>query len=255
VSWFRRAGNAFQYVYFMRSSVLLWPALVLLPVFDCLGWTASVTRGMFALEYSPPHGIFRLGQFIWVGFYVFLGGWFALLSARVVAAYGPERFREADMPDAWRVHGLRLEPKGQGLAIPPQERGRGMRWRVFWGAQIPGAFFLLHTILRSINESYGCSQPAWFRWRAWCLVNDLVGVLLGALFALIVWYTIAFIYYFRRGPKTDSSFHSFFLPPHRIAMASRAIGTRPRRRCDAMAGQKRRPPDEHSGQHWSGVRA
>jgi hypothetical protein len=200
---FRRAGNVFQYLYFMRFSLLIWAALILLPLFDWAGWTASITRGMFALEYSP--GMSKLGQFIWAGFHVFLWGWFALLSARVVAAYGPERFR-AEPPEAWQVRTLHLGPEGNRLTISPGEESLGMRWRVFWGAQIPGALFLLYTIYKSIYES--SERAGWFM--------TVLGVALGAGFALIAWYLMTFIYHFRRDPNSpDGQFHSFFLPTFR----------------------------------------
>src|SRR6185437_5515285 len=119
-----------RYIYFMRSSILLW---LIFPTFIWLDGTglSAMTRGIVALEYRQDA--------FFAAFFITAAGWVALLSARIVCAYGQERF---DTPPPTR------------LAIANE-----MSVSVFWGAQIPGFSLLGYVWYRTIAE-LGRTAPA-----------------------------------------------------------------------------------------------
>jgi hypothetical protein len=166
------------YIYLLRFSILLWLALILLPILDWAGLSTSVTHVMFALE--------GFGQFVAVGFYVVLTGWIALLSARVVCAYGEERFGVAP-PRAFAV-------------------GHDMSWRTFLVSQVPGCFFLLYAAAVSAREAGSNSSLFWFQSHPlfWKVLTNAGQLLAGGAFAFYVWYMVAFFYCLLRTPPADA---------------------------------------------------
>jgi hypothetical protein len=188
-------SKTLQYLYFMRFSLLLWGFLILLPVFDLGGISTSITRGMFALELKqallfswPADRFWNVGQFIWVAFYVVLCGWIALLSARVVCAYGEERFATA--PPAWlQVHSTTGGSRGFLLA--------------FLGSQVPGLWFLIYTAKASIGESSPKHPLGWW--------PPVIGFGFGFVFAFLAWFLTEIFYRLARKPLGPTS--RFFLMP------------------------------------------
>jgi hypothetical protein len=188
-----------RYIYFMRFSITLWLFLILLPILDAAGISTSITHVMFAIS--------GLGQFVAVGFYTVLTGWIALLSARVVCAYGPERFE----------------------SVPPKalEVGGDMSWKAFFAAQVPGFCFLAYTAVVSAQGSLSgcpllCSSSTNI---SFCTISCNLGqLLLGGAFAFFAWYLVAFFYSILRNPPaksiisdaeqrfSDPTFRAFVMP-------------------------------------------
>ena len=217
-----RITRLLTYSYFLRFSLLLWLFLVILPLLDWFTPIGGVTHGMFALElqrnifFGWPSssgtlgstlGPYGFGQFIWVGFYVTLTGWVALLSARIVCAYGEERFHVAP-PESFEIR-----------------PGRAMSWWTFLGAQAPGLWFLTYTLVVSVIRA----GPDYVVSRWLTALLGAVGILIGSAFAFLAWYLTAFFYRLFRAPRTpgnshaagtsqvndaddDASFRSFMLP-------------------------------------------
>jgi hypothetical protein len=145
-----------RYLYFMRFSILLWVSMPLLAALDMTG-AAAFTRGIVALN-EPL-------QFFFAAFFTAINGWIALLSARIVCAYGNERF---DTP-----------PPPQWIVAPRRDMSLG----TFLAAQVPGFLLLGYVAWISKKEEtlgYGQILP-WF--------------VLGLIAALICWLLMACIYY------------------------------------------------------------
>ncbi len=144
-----------SYVYFIRFGLLLWASM---PALACLdAWIGrSFTRGIIALS-DPWHLFFA-------SFFCALSGWIALLTARVVCAYGEDRFGIA--PPGWMRVGL-----GRMSAL------------AFWGAQVPGFILLAYSGYRThMEEKLG--YPL------------IIGMfLLGLAAAIFCWILQACIYY------------------------------------------------------------
>ncbi len=201
-------SKTIQYLYFMRFSILLWAFLILLPLLDWKGISTAITRGMFALELRPGFFLWwpasehwNTGQFIWVAFYVVLCGWIALLSARVVCAYGEERF-ETPPPPWFQIHST--EGGGPGF------------WYAFLASQIPGLWFLYYTAKASLGESSVKHPLAWWQ--------PVFGFLVGIVFAFLAWFLTELFYRLvRRLSGTTSRFFLMPLPSravYRAALAS-----------------------------------
>ena len=157
-------GDVVRYLYLMRFSLILWLFMIGLTIADCTG-AASSTRGIL----TPFAGAsFGNWQWFFTGFSVVLPGWFALLAARIVCAYGAERFGSAPPPCFYIFD--------------------RMEWKVFWGAQVPGAILLARIVHDSVHEGetgYGV-VVAWLA--------------MGGCAALVFWYLIS-ILRFPYGPS------------------------------------------------------
>jgi hypothetical protein len=148
-------GRYLAYFYFLRFSLLLWLTMPIFAVLDAYSGISTATRGILTLENS--------GQFGWAAFFVVIAGWVALLSARVVCAYGEERF---------------------GAAPPKRfEVAENMSPGVFLGAQAPGAILLAYCFAVSVCDG----GESWHRVAGW--------MLLGVAFAVVCWYLLAAFYY------------------------------------------------------------
>src|SRR5258708_6286233 len=88
--------STLNYLYFMRFSILLWLSPLLLIVLDNGhgGLIKSMVHGLLALEHP--------WQFVSAGALVFFTCAAAMVTARIVCAYGPERFNVAP-PRMWEV--------------------------------------------------------------------------------------------------------------------------------------------------------
>jgi len=204
--WGQTITATILYLYFMRFSILLWAFLVFLPALDWSGATNSFTHGMFALEvrgglpFAWASGwLWSLAQFIWVSFYVFLSGWIALLSARIVCAYGGDRFKSMP-PRFFKIAGE-----------TPSDR-EGMSWYAFLGSQIPGLWFLWYTARVSLSESFG-KHPV-------LLSGVLVGFLIGFVSAGLLWLLNDFLYRIV-SPPGSTRVHDLFVP--RLWAAARSF--------------------------------
>jgi hypothetical protein len=184
-SW-ATVSSFLQYLYFMRFSILLWLSMPLLAVLDRYTGAAAATRGIVALNDADA----GMWQFFFAAFFTAINGWIALLSARIVCAYGSERFLTPP-PPRWAV-----------LA------GKDMSLGAFLAAQIPGLSLLAYVAYISNHEEhvpYG-SILLWF--------------LFGLAAALFCWVLIACIYYWLfwtkdpRGeqPSVDDNPKSFLVP-------------------------------------------
>ena len=162
-----------QYSYLMRFSLLLWLAMVLLTAADF--WSPSaVTRGILT-----PAGSW---QWTFTGFTVVLSGWFALLAARLVCAYGPDRFG-AEIP--------------RFLAVRDQ-----MRTTVFLGAQAPGLLLLSRIAYNAVHEQEGGASRVLFF------------LACGAFAGLVFWHLIAVLYYwmYDPDPNPNRAARAFLVP-------------------------------------------
>jgi hypothetical protein len=171
------------YIYYMRFSIFLWAALF--PGLILLEFLApGLTRGIFALE-RPVH-------FFLTAFFVTVADSIALLTARVVCAYGEERFN-IPPPDAFKI-------------------GEDVRWRTFLLAHSPGWLLLVFIGYVSIAEAH--------RLQVFC---DFITSLLGIVSALAMWAVVSLAYYWTResddvSPRSSANSdelqgaRAFFLP-------------------------------------------
>ena len=159
-----------QYIYFLRFPLLLWAAFPLLSLLDWFA-TTSATRVLFTLN--------SRWQMLYLTFQVMIAGWQALTAARIVCAYGADRF-STKPPVA-----LDLSHKSMG-------------WRVFWCAQIPGLLGLAYVAWRSWNEMGGYKEIT-------------IGLALGGCFAFVFWYLLALLYAYLHESSTNIN---VFLLPH-----------------------------------------
>ena len=200
--------NAIRYAYLLRFSILLWSILIVLPILDWAGISTSITRVMFALS--------GFGQFVAVGFYAALTGWIALLSARIVCAYGEERF---------------------GITPPTTIEVRGdMSWKTFRNAQIPSILFMAYTAIVSAREAGSAVSGNLFA----KVLADFGQLLVGGAFAFGAWYIVTFVYSLLRTPPprdanapangnagfTDPTFHAFLLPRSKWLFLDYALNDR-----------------------------
>ncbi len=175
LGFFRRnlTPDLVRYLYFMRFSLFLWLSMPLLAFLDWYSpGIASLTRGIL----TPFNG----WQWIVTGFIVVLPGWFALLAARIVCAYGHARFGSPP-PPIFVVYNR-------------------MEALVFWGAQLPGLLLLLRIAANSHTEE--------------SLPYPVVAILLltGAAAALIFWYLVAILYYWTYVPDPNNPAFAFLVP-------------------------------------------
>jgi hypothetical protein len=159
-----RALRFFCYVYFLRFSILLWASLPSLWLADQTG-ASALTRGILALNNYP--------QVVLASFFVAMSGWIALLSARIVCAYGDERFEIAP-PRIFQV-------------------GTTMSHRAFWLAQGPGIALLQYVIRISHHESLVTESGAQGYLLGYLplIFSSVVGIVM----ALVCWILLAGIYY------------------------------------------------------------
>jgi hypothetical protein len=149
-----------QYLYFLRFSIVLWLVLPIFVVADWTGVSASMTRGIFALESAQ--------QILWTTFFVLTANFVVLITARVVCVNGNDRFAVA--PPTVLATGL-----GTGA--------HNHTWFALFVVQIPGVFSLIYVGARTVREgSMG-------------ILLFSVSALLGVLAVLAFWYVISLFYY------------------------------------------------------------
>jgi hypothetical protein len=165
-------GDVCRYLYFMRFSLLLWLFLPTLAFLDINTGIASITRGIL----TP----YDWRQWILTGFIVVLPGWFALLAARIVCSYGPERFGSA-VPPCFIVY-----DKMESL--------------LFFGAQLPGLVLLYRIAFNIVHEGEGNRPLA------------IACLFFGGLLALAFWHIIAILYYWTYDPTNLDRARAFLVP-------------------------------------------
>lgn len=179
-----------KYLYFVRFSLLLW---AFFPLFVVLDWSeklAAMTKGIVAMD-SGWH-------LVLASFFVVAAGWVALLSARIVCAYGEERF---GCPPPWY------------FAV-----GEKMSWWAFLGAQIPG-FFLLGYVGHATRFEQGVERVMdhgveIIKPPALGSLSISGFIVLGILLALACWTLMAGIYYwmFWRTDVATNPARAFVVP-------------------------------------------
>ena len=165
-------GDILRYIYFMRFSLLIWFSMLMLAWADLFHGAAKITRGILT-PFSPT-------QWAFAAFAVILPGWFALLGARIVCAYGADRF-DTPPPPCFCVH-------------------QRMEWFVFWGSQLPGLTLLGRIAYNSVHEGEGCYLTVYT-----CLTA-------GAFAALVFWHLIAILYYWNYDPDSAIPARAFLVP-------------------------------------------
>lgn len=168
-------GDVVRYLYFMRFSLFLWLSMIVLALADRVPTIASISRGIL----TP----FNAWQWVFSGFAVVLPGWFALLAARIVCAYGEDRFGVAPPPFFY---------------VPNR-----MQWFVFWGAQVPSLFLLYRIAYNVVHEG-----EIHHNWVYVCLFA-------GAISALFFWYVVAILYYWVWDPDSTIPARAFIVPTWR----------------------------------------
>ncbi len=157
----------FSYLYFLRFSLALWLALP--GLLGLYFGVPSLAHGIFALE-LPIH-------FFYAGFFVTLAGCVALLNARIICAYGEQRFG--------------VEPP-KALAVT-----QDMRWKTFVLSQVPGLIVLAAISAISVYEASSLQ-----------IVQDGLVLLAGIAAALAIWILISTFYYWtHRQPDSDLLSH------------------------------------------------
>ena len=157
----------FSYLYFLRFSLALW--LSLPGLLGLYFGVPSLTHGIFALE-RPTH-------FFFAGFFVTVAGCVALLNARIICAYGEQRFGIAP-PSAFAVK-------------------QDMRWRTFVLSQVPGLIVLVAICAISVYEASSLE-----------IIQDGFVLLAGIAVALAIWILISTFYYWtHRQPDADLLSH------------------------------------------------
>lgn len=175
--FFRALGgytpDVVRYLYLMRFSLFLWLSMIALAWADAFTSAASITRGILT-PFSP-------WQYFFTGLAVVLPGWFALLAARIVCAYGQDRF--GITPPPW----FEIEDK--------------MEWFAFWGAQIPGIVLLGRIAYNVVHEGES---------RGYYVVIPCL--LAGAFAALVFWYVVSILYYWIWDPNSAVPVRAFLVP-------------------------------------------
>lgn len=149
-----------NYLYFIRFSLGLWLIMPILALLDWMKITSSVSLGILTPDDKWP--------LFFCSFFIVASGWLALTLARIVCAYGKERFG-TDPPSALEV-------------------GRTMRWSTFLFAQVPGLILMLRIALNARVEG---EVP---------LSTIVVWMVAGAWGAFIFWVVVAILYYWTYQP-------------------------------------------------------
>ncbi len=155
-----QAGRWLRYLYFMRFSLFLWFAPLL--VFLNLTSAKTLTSGILVPDY--------LQGYLCVAFFLVSTGFVALISSRVVVLNGPVRFGkdENDAPDSLK-----------NLLANDQGRWEGV---VLFGSQLWNLFAFIYLYANATAEAV----PGWQVW---------VGLLGGAGLAFFFWYVANAWYY------------------------------------------------------------
>lgn len=172
-----------NYLYFIRFSLLLWLVMPTLALLDARKITSAVTLGILTPE--------TWRQLFFCSFFIVASGWLALTLARIVCAYGQERFH-----------------------TPPPVQftiGRTMRWSTFLLAQIPGLSLILRVAVNALVE--GDVPP-------FTLAGSLLA---GAVAAFAFWVVVAILYYWTYQPsfissdsKAQTTARAFLIPDSRL---------------------------------------
>lgn len=178
--------SAVAYLYFMRFSILLWLAPSLLVVLDSYGGSLirSITHGLLVLE--------NIWQCFSSGALAFLVCAAALTSARIVCAYGGERFNVSP-PAWWNV-------------------GSQMSWRVVVASQLPALPLLIYLIS---HHGMKVTAPA-----------SLLGVAAGCAIGFAFLFFVAYLYNLFHEPADKRPYHAVLLPVRGRALR-KALNTSP----------------------------
>ena len=168
-----------NYLYFVRFSLLLWLAMPTLALLDALKITSAVTLGILTPE-TPR-------QLFFAFFFIVTSGWLALTLARIVCAYGEERF---------------------GTPPPAQFTiGPTMQWSTFLFAQLPGFSLILRVAINARIEG----EVSYY--------HLIASLLIGALAAFAFWVMVAILYYWTYQPTfaaqingTQTTAKAFLIP-------------------------------------------
>ena len=168
--WIRKNSPSWlSYLYFLRFSLLMWLTLPLLIVLDACNISTSVTRVLLTMSDA--------WQAMYSASAIVLLGWSAMLLARIVIVYGKERF------DIAAPASLSVEPGKMGFKI------------LIW-SQIPGASLLLYILWLSLCDAENGGEPSrLFNVFSVERLQIFGGMLIGILFAVLIWFVISWIYY------------------------------------------------------------
>jgi hypothetical protein len=178
----------FNYLYFVRFSLFLWLVMPTLALVDALKITSAVTLGILTPE--------TLRQLFFSFFFIVTSGWLALTLARIVCAYGKERF-----------------------GTPPPARftiGPTMQWSTFLLAQLPGLCLILRVAMNARSEG---KVPYY---------QLIASLLAGALVAFLFWVMVAIIYYWTYqstfdgpAPRGQTTAKAFLIPDSALLQLDR----------------------------------
>ncbi len=178
--------STLAYLYFMRFSILLWLAPSLLVILDSYGGglVRSITHGLLVLE--------NIWQYFSSGALAFLVCAAALTSARIVCAYGGERFNVGP-PRWWKV-------------------GPQMSWRVVIASQLPALPLLIYLI-----SHHGKTVTA---------IAGALGVAAGCGAGFALLFFVAYLYNLFHEPEEKRPYHAVLLPV-RGRVLRKALNTSP----------------------------
>jgi len=166
------------YMYALRVPLLACAFLVLFPILDLMSpGFAQASRGILSLE--------NHSQLVFAGALAILTCWLAMILARVVLAYGNERF-------AIRT--------GEQCETPPPAELRvtgNMPWRTVFLWTLPSWALLARVIAMADFESW--------------MITRILAVVVGFVFAFAVLYVTAWIHLHEKDPDTPLG-HALVMP-------------------------------------------
>jgi hypothetical protein len=152
----------FQYLYFLRFSLMGWLFLPLFCLLDVLGVTATLTRGILTLDSA--------WQAFYATFFIAAANMTALITARNTVRNGQSRFRA--IPPS-RLYDWLTNPKAKAV------------WSVLAIAHIPTLLTILYLIGIAAYEQEELFIPS---------------LIAGLLTALLFWYLVSLFYYWTYRP-------------------------------------------------------
>src|SRR5437016_496667 len=160
------------YLYFMRFSVLLWLTPSLLVILDSYGGglVRSITHGLLVLE-----SVWQCFTSSVLAFFVCAA---ALTTARIVGAYGGERF-EVGPPKWWRV-------------------GPQMSWWIVIASQLPALPLLIY-----LTSHHGTKITTF---------ASALGIAAGCAAGFAFLFFVAYLYNLFHEPEEKRPYHPVLLP-------------------------------------------
>jgi hypothetical protein len=159
-----KAFRGFQYLYFLRFSLILWLALPIIAFTDTESRPSALLHAIFTPETS--------GQFLGAAFFLVCCGWGALLLARVVCLNGGSRFPSVPSVPGWLKRSLGEDSESKVLLVLAL-------------AQAPTVYLIFRLHGNSKAEGVPLAVCG----------DDIRYMAYGVLVAVVFWYLVTVVYY------------------------------------------------------------